>query len=197
MAARVLLFDLDGTIWDAWPWYAALLEEAAGVLASGTMAALKAGRSVVSLARGVGVSRQRFRALCEEHARDLPLYPGAVDTLGLMDHRGQALGVVTNLPEWLASTMLRGSGIAPRFESAVYWGTVPNRKPHPAPILEALVRISEEPGPDVFYVGDVPTDAKAATGAGISFAWASYGYGGAEPPGTDVVLTEFAETARL
>lgn len=74
MAARALLFDLDGTVWDSFPWYAAVMKECVGV--ADTEARLRAGESLITFARARGVSRDRLFRACGATGTPLHLYPG-------------------------------------------------------------------------------------------------------------------------
>jgi histidinol-phosphate phosphatase family protein len=52
----------------------------------------------------------------------------------------------------------------------------PNRKPAPGAILDALERFGARPQ-DCLFVGDMETDERAATAAGVPFSWASDFFG--------------------
>jgi phosphoglycolate phosphatase-like HAD superfamily hydrolase len=54
-----------------------------------------------------------------------------------------------------------------------------------------------DPSPEVWYVGDTTNDGAAARAAGLSFAWASYGYGSGEPADADAVIRVFPEVVGL
>jgi phosphoglycolate phosphatase-like HAD superfamily hydrolase len=49
----------------------------------------------------------------------------------------------------------------------------------------------------VYYIGDRTADAIAASGAGIAFGWASYGYGNEEPAYVTTRLETFDEILQL
>lgn len=58
MAADAVLVDLDGTVWDSWPWYARCIggDRPSGVARA--EAALRSGRSVATLLRRAGAERR-------------------------------------------------------------------------------------------------------------------------------------------
>ena len=96
MAATALLFDLDGTVWDSYPWYGAAL---AAPLASSpeiVVARLKAGENVVALAGSAGIRNTRFTRLCRSSSSELRLYAGVDETFIELERRAAPLGVVTN-----------------------------------------------------------------------------------------------------
>jgi len=57
--------------------------------------------------------------------------------------------------------------------------------------------MEREPDARIWFVGDGAVDAEGAKAVGIRFAWASYGYDAAPPPGTDTVLERFGDVLRL
>ena len=59
-------------------------------------------------------------------------------------------------------------------ETAVLEEDTQMHKPHPAPLLECLKRLRLQPE-DALYVGDAPSDGKAAEAAGIDFGFAAWG----------------------
>ena len=193
MDLSAALLDLDGTIWDSYPWYAELLAREGRAQSRQVLSRLQSGHSIVSIVHDAGISRSRFSRLCEESASDLPVYPGVRDTLAALAARGVMLGVVTSLPGRLAEPMLRGAGLAAHFAAVVHAGNCRARKPSAGPILKALEFLGIETTSNVFYVGDRQIDARAASSAGVSFAWAAYGYEGEPPDRLDVTLNRFSD----
>lgn len=92
--------------------------------------------------------------------------------------------------------MLGFLGLSPYFGAVVDYGATSRHKPQPDPILRALELLGVEPSAAVWYVGDDEADYRAATAAGASFAWASWGYG-LRPEGAFVVLKRFDEIEAL
>jgi HAD superfamily hydrolase (TIGR01509 family) len=196
VAAGALVLDLDGTVWDSYPWLARI----AGGSRSGQREALRSLRDLrvpaARVLRGAGVTPARFRAICAE-ARDLAPYPGVSETLAELRQRGTPLGVVTNLPAWLADPMLACLDLRSYFRSGVDYGRTRRHKPYPDPIEACLDELEIEASPSVWYVGDTESDAEAANRAGISFAWASYGYGGGPPQPAAALIGSFPEILEL
>jgi HAD superfamily hydrolase (TIGR01509 family) len=193
MGAITLLFDLDGTVWDSQPWYAASLQAWSGLSEQKIVERLRAGENVVCLAREFGLSSSRFSLMCSQSIAKLRLYPDVSEVLYCLSQRHIAMGVVTNLPKWLVEPSLRGLGMTHHFATCEYAA----KKPSPAGLLKALVGMHQEPNASVLYVGDSPTDATAASRAGVSFAWASYGYTKECPASVSFVLDSFSDLLRI
>ena len=60
MAAATLFLDLDGTVWDSRPWYAATVARLSGAPASEIEKSLAAGESIVRVASDRGVTKARL-----------------------------------------------------------------------------------------------------------------------------------------
>jgi HAD superfamily hydrolase (TIGR01549 family) len=193
MAPRAVLVDLDGTVWNSYPWYARLLTATGNISESSALKELQAGQSIVSLLRRCGVPASTL----ERRRTDLSLFPGVAETLEVLGARGTPLGAVTSLPGRLVSPMLEGVALHLTFATVIHAGNCRFRKPHPGPVLAALRDLGIPPGPQVLYVGDMEGDAQAAATAGIEFAWAAYGYGGGRPASAVHVLRRFADILAL
>lgn len=102
------------------------------------------------------------------------LYPGCVDALERLKQAGVGLSVCTNKPGRLAEPLLEQLGIAHYFGAVIAADTLPVRKPHPAPLLEALTRVGGEPAFSVL-VGDSMTDRKSASAAGAASLLVTFG----------------------
>jgi HAD superfamily hydrolase (TIGR01549 family) len=193
VAPHALLFDLDGTIWDSYPWYARILAEEVGQPEVSILDQLRRGQSIVHLLRAYRVSGSRLT----HRAAELPLFPGAREALNELDRRGVPKGVVTSLPGRLAEPFLDGLRLSASFLVVVHAGNCHALKPDPRPLLAALDRLGIPAAEDIFYVGDMPSDGRAAARAGLAFAWAAYGYGSSRPPEARVVLQNFGEVLSL
>jgi phosphoglycolate phosphatase len=196
MAPPALIFDVDGTLWDSYPWYAEVLAGLSGQGAADLRRRLGAGESIVRLVRECGASEARFRRACR-HADGLRLYDGVRETLDALEGCGVPCAVVTSLPGRIVEPLLAHRGLAAHFPVVVHAGIVRLGKPNPAPLREAARMMGLQDVSGVFYVGDGPNDALAARRAGMLFAWAAYGYGGGCPDGDAVVLREFREVLAL
>jgi phosphoglycolate phosphatase len=199
MNLRTVLFDLDGTLADTAPDLAHALN---GVLTEHGHAALpfEQIRPVVShgalalirLGFGFGPEDPRFAAvrqrLLDIYRANLTLgtrlFPGMAHVLDTLEARGMNWGVVTNKPAWLTQPLMEELGIAHRAVTLVSGDTLPERKPHPAPMLLACREAGSEPARCVF-VGDAQRDVEAGRSAGMATLVALFGYlGESDAPDT-------------
>lgn len=197
VAARALLVDLDGTIWDSASWYPQVIAAVSGCKPDVPAAALLSGRPLVGVLSDHGVTDARFRKLCTHPPVALEVRDGVRETLERLGARGVRLGAVTNLPVRLAEPMLAGTGLSGLLSVVVGASRTRRGKPHPDPLLEALRQLEVEPSQRSWYVGDMPDDQRAAASAGLSFAWARYATDVTAPDGTDATLASFGDIGAL
>jgi HAD superfamily hydrolase (TIGR01509 family) len=192
MAASPLLFDLDGTLWDSYPCYAAAFEAGGFLSRSQSLERLRSGENVVAIARELRLRDSNFAKLCVREMRYLKLYEGVSDGLKMLEARSKRMGIVTNLPKWLVQPILRKLNLERCFEVSIYAA----RKPAPTGLLKAAQYFRVDIG-EIYYVGDMPNDSEAACRAGLRFAWASYGYSSQQPAGATLVINSFVELTNL
>lgn len=120
--------------------------------------------------------RERFLALYNDRvARDTQLFDGAAEVLEALETAHRPWGIVTNKPTFLTTPLLLAIGLGLRAGCVVAGDTLPERKPHPAPLLHAAELLGLDPT-DCLYVGDAERDIQAARAAGMPVLLASYGY---------------------
>jgi phosphoglycolate phosphatase len=95
---------------------------------------------------------------------------------------GAVWGVVTNKPSALTGPLLDQLGIADAAGTVVSGDTLPESKPHPAPLLHAAAALGIDPA-DCIYLGDAKRDIEAGRAAGMRTVATSWGY---IRPGEDV-----------
>ncbi len=117
-----------------------------------------------------------FSVFYDEHCVDLTvLYPGVAEFL--LPLRGmKKFGVVTNKPERFAVKIVRKLGLGEIVPVIIGGDTLPERKPHPAPVLKALSSLGVE-SDSALMVGDGVQDMLAGQTAGLLTCIAEYGYG--------------------
>jgi N-acetyl-D-muramate 6-phosphate phosphatase len=186
---RGILFDLDGTLIDTAPDMIAALnalrsEEGEPPLpyALARTQVSHGSTGLVGLAfPGIGTERfealrARFLALYNDRvAHETQLFDGALDVLGTLESAGRRWGIVTNKPTFLTTPLLASIGLASRAGCVVCGDTLPQRKPHPAPLLHAADLLGLRPE-QCLYVGDAERDIQAARAARMPVLLAAWGY---------------------
>lgn len=190
MTPGALLLDLDGTLVDTAPDMVACLNELLEELGSAPVEYARARNEVSNGAIGLlalglelGPEHPRVQGLRQRY---LDLYAGRVAkesklfsefsaVFEVLGEIGWHWGVVTNKPQDLAAPLLRTLGISPTADCMVGGDTLPQRKPHPAPLLHAA-RLLGLPPQRCIYVGDAERDVQAGRAAGMRTVAARYGY---------------------
>lgn len=180
---EAVIFDLDGTLWDA-----------SEPIAMGWNKAFeKRGLSPITSedVRGVcGLPMDEIlRVLQPEHAtKELleeiihleeeiletvhgSLYPGMLETLEALKEKYK-LYIVSNCQSGYIELFLRTLNLSSYFEDAECWGNTKN--PKGQNIKDLMERNSIK---HAIYVGDTLGDQRAAKEAGVPFYFAAYGFG--------------------
>jgi N-acetyl-D-muramate 6-phosphate phosphatase len=193
MSFDAVLFDLDGTLVDTAPDLVAVLNrllEDSGLppapyaiarnhASNGALGLIELGFGAGMPAADVEVLRRRFLEL---YAAALSSQSRIFNGFGDMLETSSRWGIVTNKPRALTEPLLADLGIATKTHCVVSGDQLPQRKPHPAPLLLAADELGVAASRCV-YVGDAPRDIEAGRAAGMATVAAAYGY---IRPGTDV-----------
>jgi phosphoglycolate phosphatase len=135
-----------------------------------------------------------FKSNYEEHMLDSTvLCNGVMETLEQL--WWAKFAVVTNKPERFSRIILEELGIADRFQVILGGDSVENRKPDPAPLLQAMERCGCEPD-DSVIVGDSATDVLSGKAAAILTCGVTGGFGELkelEAAGCDLIITNLKE----
>ncbi|MFO7287366.1 MAG: HAD-IA family hydrolase [Gammaproteobacteria bacterium] len=188
MSVDAVLFDLDGTLVDSAPDLVGVLnrllaEERRPPIpyAIARNAVSDGAAGLIRLGFGHDLSADRFEALRQ---RFLELYAKGVCVnsrlfISLDDiiasTSNNAWGVVTNKPHAFTEPLLARLGLAGACRCVVGGDRLPQRKPHPAPLLLAAEELGVE-AERCAYVGDAPRDIEAGRAAGMVTIAAAYGY---------------------
>jgi 2-phosphoglycolate phosphatase len=185
-----VLVDLDGTLADTAPDMVAaanrlLVEEGASPLHFDDLRPLVSFGALGLVRRAFGADlegeplerlRRRFLELYAANlCAETRLFPEFEDVLDELEARGVPWGVVTNKPGWLTEPLLETLRLRTRAGSIVSGDTLPERKPHPAPLLRAAHEIGVA-ADDCVYVGDARRDIEAGRAAGMATIAAGWGY---------------------
>lgn len=191
MSRKTVIFDLDGTLADTSRDLIAAANACFARAGHGDVldpvadaaTAFRGGRAMLTLGYGrLGLGE-------DEVARDIPylldwygahidthttLYPGARRTVEALGAAGYALGICTNKPEGLAETLLTRLGVRGFFGALIGAGTLPVRKPDPAPYRAAVAAAGGDPARSLL-VGDTVTDRETARAAGVPAVLVTFG----------------------
>ncbi len=215
---HMILIDLDGTLVDSVPDLAFCVDELMVQLGRPPH-----GEAAVRNWVGNGVERLVRRALtgeldgepsdadfdracpiflalyAENTSKRSVLYPGVRDGLDYLLTNGYPLGCVTNKAARFTLPLLKDLGVLEAFGLVVSGDTLPEKKPHPAPLLHAAAHFGVEPS-QALMIGDSVSDVKAARAAGFSIVCMSYGYNHGQDIRTaapDAVIDSMAELEGL
>ncbi len=188
-ALDAVLFDLDGTLIDTAPDMIAALN---GLRAQEGLDALPysiartqvshGSSGLVSLAFPAAGSadfellRERFLGLYNERlAVETRLFEGCEQVLGALEAANKPWGIVTNKPAFLTAPLLAALMLDRRAGCVISGDTLPQRKPHPAPLLHAATLLGVA-ADRCLYIGDAQRDIQSARAAGMPVLLAGYGY---------------------
>lgn len=207
-----LLFDLDGTLVDSSEDLATsvnltLAEAGLATLARGRVVGF-VGEGVVKLLErslaasllrapspsevevGVNAFKRHYAQHLVERTRP---YAGVEEMLSRFS--GLPLAVVTNKPAEHTNGILEGLGLRRRFRAVLGGDSLPERKPHPAPLLEAA-RLCGVPPARCLMVGDSRVDVLAGRAALMKTCGFTGGFRGRrelEEAGADFLIKHFEE----
>ena len=211
MKKTMLLFDLDGTLWDsagpvADSWNQVLqredptlplltVEDIHGVMG---MTMKEIGQALYP-DRLIPRREAVFDECCDYEVEYLythcgTLYPDFRAVMETLKAEGYTLGVVSNCQQGYIDAFLASSGAADLFADYEEWGRTG------LPKGENIRLVMARNGFDrAIYIGDTRKDQEAARAAGIPFIHAAYGFGTADrPEGAIPSLAALpAEVARL
>lgn len=194
LQAKLVLFDLDGTLVHSAPDLAAAanmmldelglperpVERVADWIGNGMLRLVKRALTgewegepdPILFERGLASFKRHYAANLAVHTRP---YPGMVEALDDFVARGFTLGCVTNKLTEFTRPLLEQLDLMKYFRVVVAGDTLPVRKPDPLPLLHA----SREAGVAVtqsVMVGDSATDLNAARAASMPAIAVTYGY---------------------
>lgn len=190
MSRPGLLFDLDGTLADTAPDLVAALNRllllrgrppmpyaiARNHASHGAAGLLRLGFALDAETPPSEELRQEFMSTYTSMGhKNSTLFISLEDLTTVVSNSRAAWGIVTNKPAALTESLLDRLGLGGLAGVVVGGDTLPQRKPHPAPLLHAASKIGIEPR-DCIYLGDAERDIEAGRAAGMRTVATSYGY---------------------
>jgi len=185
----MIIFDLDGTLWDssanvAASWNMVLERETdSGKVLTAEDISSNMGKTMTEIADihfGWLPEEERYELAhkCEEFENGYitehggNLYEGVGETLAKLKERGVRMSVVSNCQEGYIKAFMDSMDMWKNFEDYEEWGRTFLSK------AENISLVMERNGiGKAVYVGDIQKDSDAAHGAGIPCIWAAYGFG--------------------
>lgn len=199
-----LIFDMDGTLWDAVPSYCKIWEYTLDEFGLGDIKVTREeldrlmGKPVDVLVDTIvtrHVDRTRFlEALDANEDRLMPvlggrLYPGVKETIIELAH-DHKLFMVSNCSPKGAVNFMAYSGLTDCFTDSLTYGQT-----HVGKDVNIATLVSRYGLASPLYVGDTQGDADASHRAGVPIAWAAYGFGHVSDP--DYIIKEFSNLIKL
>jgi 2-phosphoglycolate phosphatase len=189
---EAVLFDLDGTLIDTAPDFAAVLnrqlaahgrqplpyDTVRAAVSQGSRAVVALGfsdRFSVDSVEFEGIRQEFLSSYVHHLADESRLFPGMDALLMRLESMGIPWGIVTNKPSLYTTPLLKALQLEQRCKVAICPDMVTHTKPHPEPMLKAADALGVDPGKCV-YVGDHLRDIEAGKRAGMITIAVSYGY---------------------
>ena len=107
-------------------------------------------------------------------------FDGAIEGLDAMQAAGFRLGCITNKVARYTEPLLKGIGLEKYFEIVLSGDTLPEKKPHPMPLLHTA-KFFDVSIDKLLLIGDSLNDTVAARAAGCPVFCVPYGYNHGEP----------------
>ena len=186
---EVALFDLDGTLLDSAPDMLATVNAMRGrrgiapmVLADIRPFVSRGARAMTGAAFPAWNGDEVAAAVPEfldlyaaELGKHCAPFAGIPELLDALEAQGSRWGIVTNKPEKLARDLMPLLGWDTRCAVLIGGDSLPERKPHPLPLLHSAEVLGVAPSRCV-YVGDDRRDIESARAAGMPSIAALWGY---------------------
>lgn len=182
----LILYDLDGTLWDSIPVimdsFHHAYEEVLGFCDRSDedlMSYIGKPLDVTFLMHDEKTAKALLNAYLEYNHKLLEndaikMFPGIIDSLNRIKEAGIRQGVVTSKQKVSAYVTLKLKGLDQFFDVYVYKDNTDKHKPDPDPLIYAAGKTGITDMSRVIYVGDALPDALCAKNAGSGFALVSW-----------------------
>lgn len=144
----------------------------------------------------IDAARLKFLAFYGGHlVVETTIYPGVVEIMEYLKAGGRKMAIVTNKPHALSVAILDELRLSRYFSAVLGGDSLPNRKPHPEPVMKVLSLLGVAPSASVI-VGDSPVDCEAGRSARVGTVGVTYGFRGREElegAGCDFIIDSILE----
>lgn len=187
---QAVFFDLDGTLLDTAPDLASALNAlrqsknrnplpfdlVRNHVSQGSVALTRLGfPEIIQETEFEPLRQELLQYYADSICVDTTLFAEMEELLVTIEEQQVPWGIITNKPAWLTDPLLEALDLVPRAACVVSGDTLPQRKPHPDPLLHACELIGVSPAHSI-YIGDDPRDIHAGNAAGMYTCVARYGY---------------------
>lgn len=200
MPYRLIIFDLDGTLSDSFPWFlraARMVADRHGVKRVDDLEALR-GKDIPGVLKALAVPRRRvpfiardLRKLKRQSLNEIALFPGVPEMLAALAGRGLTLALVSSDADANARHTL-GACVS-QFEHFACGVSLFGK----ARKFRSVMRAARIAPAATLAIGDEHRDAEAAKAAGIDFAAVAWGYANVEALAKCEPVKVFAEVKEI
>jgi 2-phosphoglycolate phosphatase len=185
------LFDLDGTLLDSAQTFWVILNQMRAdrnlpplEFAPVRMATAKGANALIAASFAVPENPEEFNELKKQFLdayrahimQNTPeLFAGIEEILQHLNQNKMPWGIVTNKHEKFTHLILKKHALLSTAHTVVSGDTMPQSKPHSAPLLHASEKMKTSPS-NMVFIGDHFFDIKAGRSAGMATGLALYGY---------------------
>lgn len=196
---RLVAFDLDGTLIDSVPDLAAAVDDMLGDRDLQPAGEAKVrdwvgngSRTLVERALQDALGHSAEAAVVDAAHADFlrhyevapcartQVFPGVREALAALTSRGTIVALITNKPKAFIDPILEALSLRDYFQATLGGDSLPEKKPHPAPLLHLATQFDIEPA-HCLMVGDSRHDVEAGKRAGFRTLAVPYGYNHGDP----------------
>ena len=214
MAAKLIIFDYDGTLGDTQGYIVSTMHSTMQELGLEFRGAQACAASIGLPLKGcfrqlypdfddarLEACMATYRRIFQEKRSlmHVELFPGVKETILKLWHEGRTLSVASSRSSRSLKEFLAEAGILDCFSLIIGADNVTNAKPDPEPVLITLETLGVT-ADDAWVVGDMPVDILMGLRAGCRTCGVSYGNSNREDllsAGASAVIDRFADLPRI
>jgi DNA processing protein len=109
---------------------------------------------------------EKYKTYFDEEIYRVKIPSSGKDTIQTFKNKGIAVGLITSQSKARMDKILALTKLDDLFMIKMHWGSTPNKKPHPEPLLKMLNCFNVKPSESI-YIGDTAQDIDFARNAGV------------------------------